>query len=640
MTEFLSLTIAGLVTGCVYSIAASGLVVTYTISGVFDFAHGAIGMIAAFVFWQLSQSWHLPTLLSLALVLLVLAPAFGAAVERLLIRNLAGSTSALAPAVTLGLMLFLVGLATTLWDPQTARSIPEFFSGHQVTILGTVVTWHQLITAGCAVGVAVGLRLFLFHTRPGVTMRATVDDPALVGLTGAAATRYTQFGWAIGASMAALAGVLLAPAVNLDVQTLTLLVVNAFAAAVLGRLRNLPFTFVGGLALGLVGSYAIGYLPLGNFLSELGPLIPMAFLFVVLIVLPDTRLSGAVRRISSPRVIGGRESVIAAGAFLAVASVVSVFLSTSSLETAGYAVALGIIILSFVPLVGYAGQLSLCQFTFAGIGGVVMSRFAGGGSWGGILLAGIVAGAAGVVVSLPVVRLRGLYLGLATLAFAEAMDAAFFNNSSVMGIEGAVKVGRVALGQISLAGNRAYFVFLCVVFALAGVAVSAVRRSRAGRFLIAMNDSERAVSTFGMNVTLIRVAVFGACAAFAGIGGALYGGEQHLVGPTDFQLLISLTALLIVTMMGVRTVTGALLAGVGLAVLPVIQSHISWLHDFTYLGVGLGALGIGANPNGAVGGRNPMSLLRARRAASGRRHEAEAALPGVAAASSGVEVRS
>lgn len=626
MTEFLSLTVAGLVTGCIYSISALGLVVTYTTSGVFNFAHGAVGMVAAFLFWLLWVDFHWPTLLALAVVLVVIAPLMGGLIERVLIRRVARGGLILTAPVTLGLLLFLVGLATTIWNPQTGRTVPQFFTGHTVTIFQTVVTYHQIVIAACAVFAALFLRFFLHRTRVGVTMRAVVDDPSLVGLTGASPSSFAGLGWIFGAVLAALAGVLLSSVVNLNVQTLTLLVVNAFAAAILGRLRSLPITFGGGIALGLVTSYAIGYLPVGSLLSTLQSVTPMIFLLLVLLVLSDRRLGTSLQKLRSPRLVSLPRSAVTGAILVAAGVIVAYSLSTANLNTAGHGIALGLILLTLVPLTGYGGQMSLCQFTLAGVGAVVMSRVAGGHSWWGLLAAAAVAGAVGVLISLPALRMRGLYLALATLAFADAMDSAFFSNATVMGITGALPIGRVNLGPISLQGNRAYFIALVAVFALAGITITSLRRSRWGRYLFAMSDSEVAATTFGMNLTVVKMALFGGTAAFAGLAGALYGGQQHLIGPGDFTLLLSLTGLLIVTMSGIRTVSGTLIAALGLAIFPVIGQHITVLRTFTALGVGLGAIGLGQNPDGLMGG--PSLIAYVQRRLAGRRATGSVALAG------------
>src|SRR5690349_7145407 len=102
MQTFFTFAVLGTVIGCIYGLTASGLVVTYTTSGVFNFAHGAIGMFGAYSYWQLTVGWHWPPVLGLAAVLLVGAPLFGATVERVLIRPLRGASVDLSLVTTLG----------------------------------------------------------------------------------------------------------------------------------------------------------------------------------------------------------------------------------------------------------------------------------------------------------------------------------------------------------------------------------------------------------------------------------------------------------------------------------------------------------------------------------------------------------
>src|SRR5512147_1952117 len=114
MDKFLQYTILGLVTGGVYGIAASGLVVTYTTSGIFNFAHGAVAMLAAFVYWQLSSpdAWGLPVPLALALTLLVFAPGFGFLIDKVLMRRLHDASPTTRIVVPIGLLVALIQIAT------------------------------------------------------------------------------------------------------------------------------------------------------------------------------------------------------------------------------------------------------------------------------------------------------------------------------------------------------------------------------------------------------------------------------------------------------------------------------------------------------------------------------------------------
>ena len=616
MSQFLSLTVAGIATyGCVYAITAMGLVVTYTTSGIFNFAQGAIGMIGAFLFWQVSQGYHWPTWLSFVVVVFVFTPLLGALIERLIVRRLENAALEAKLTVTIALLLLGIAAATAIWNPQVARRIPQFFNGHQVSIGGVVLTWHQLIVVGASVLAAVGLRLFFYRTRAGVATRAVVDDRELASLTGAAPALYAQLGWALGCSLASVAGILIAPLVNLDITNLTLLVINGYAAAMVGRLRSLPLTFVGAIALGLMQSYAVGYLPIGDIWTYLEQVIPMLFLIVVILVLPQSRASLARRvRVRAPRIVGRRESLITAGAFLAVAAVVAKTLSTSNLGYANRGIALAIIMLSLVMLTGYGGQVSLCQLTFAGLGAFAMSKVGGtGGSLLGILAAVGLAAAVGALVALPALRLRGLYLALATLAFAYGMDLAFFNNVRVFGVSLSLEVTRPHIPGVSFASDRSYLMLLAVVFTVLAVAVLAMRRSRFGRRLLAVNDSPAACLTLGIDMTRTKLVIFTLSAAVAGLGGALYGGAQGAVAPNDFSFIISLTLLLLAVAWGIRTTGGMLFAGVLFALGPLLQQHLSQPRDIVSLLVGLAAIAVSQNPEGTFGGNTALQKWRDRR---------------------------
>ena len=601
MDTFLALGVTGIVLGCVYALTACGLVVTYTTSGVFNMAHGAVGMIGAFAYWDLTVQHGLPRAVALPLVVLVLAPLFGAAVERFLVRRLAAAPLEVTLTVTIGLLLALIGTTNLLFPPTDVHRLRPILLGKQVTVLGVVLTAHQLVIVGTALAVSLGLWAFLHLSRTGVTMRAVVDDRELAALTGASPKRVAALGWGLGSAMAALAGILLASQVQLDALTLTLLVVNGYAAAVVGRLSSLPLVFVGAVLLGLAQAMAVGYVTL-DWLSSLQPIIPMVFLFVALLLLPQTRLrTGRPAVLAVPRVAGGWESLAVGAGFVVLAAAAATVLPAAKVSSFTHGVAIGMILLSLVPLTGYGGQVSLCQLTFAGVGAVTMSRADGGsGSVLALLLAVLVPAGVGALVALPALRLRGLYLALATLAFAYAMDTAFFTNSSVMSVSFSRRVPRPDLG-VDLSSDRVYFVAVCALFALVGAGVLALRRSTLGRRLVAMGDSPTGTATIGVGITTTKLSVFALSAGIAGLGGALLGGQQHAVGNTDFGLITGLTMLLMAVIWGVRTVTGVLLAGLMLEIGPMLQDALGGSAGVLPLLVGLGAVGLGSQQNGVVG---------------------------------------
>jgi branched-chain amino acid transport system permease protein len=593
---FLRFTVIGIVTGAVYAVSASGLVLTYTTSGIFNIAHGAIGMLMAFTYWQLRVHQNWPAPIALILVVLVMAPLLGAFLERVLMRGLRAATVATSLVVTIGLMVGLIGLAQNIW-PVDPRELRGFFAPNKFRVLGINVTWHQGVIILVGLGIAAGLWILLNRTRTGIAMRAVVDDRNLLGLNGAKPDQVSMLSWALGASLASIAGILLAPDLQLDVVLLTLLVINSYAAAMAGRMRSLPLTYVGALALGLIESYSIGYVNLSGWLIGLRPTLPVLFLFVLLLLMPEARLR-AGRLVGSvvPRVPSFRRSVVGGVALVAVAGALTFIVDTSNLIRLGQGLAFGIIMLSLVLLTGYGGQVSLCQMSFAGLGAFAMAKMGGDGNVVGILAAAGLAAFVGALVALPSLRLQGLYLALSTMAFAVLMDYMVFPNNALFGNFGALDVGRLDVLGLSFDSERAYFVLLAIMFALFGILVLRIRRGTFGRVLSAMRDSPVACATLGLSLTRTKLAVFMLAAGMAGVGGAMFGGLKGSAGATDFLMLQSLPLLLLAVIGGITSVGGALLGGLLFALPSIVENPT--MQKLQFLWVGIAAVSIGRQPNG------------------------------------------
>jgi branched-chain amino acid transport system permease protein len=578
VSDFLQYTIFGVMLGAGYAIAATGLVVTYTTSGVFNFAQGAVGMVAAFCYWELVSAHNVPVLLALLIILVVGASIAGALVERVLMRRLHGASSERPVMVTLGLMVILTGVATLVWSPTTERQVNNMVSG-QFRLAGINIQYQEVLIIGVALAVAVLLRALFYSTRTGYALRAVVDDPELLAMSGVSPNRMSQYGWILGFMMAALAGVLLAPTqtTGISIEAMTLLVVNGYAAAIVGRLKNIPVTFAAAIVIGLAENYVINYIlphvP-QNLVPDITYALPMVFLFIALVTLPSVRLRavGRLTTMRAPRVAGGRESLVAGAGFFVVAVVVAIVFNgtevkgTTLLDLGGLVMALGIAGLSLVLLTGYSGQVSLCQFSFMGIGAFIMGKIAGGGSVLGLLAATGICAALGALIALPTIRLRDLYLALATFAFADAVATGFFPDSHIYG-GGGVSIGRIDILGINFAGDIAEFLLVSGFFVLAAWLVLAIRRSLFGRRLVALNDSPAAYATVGLNIGFTKVAVFAIAAAMAGLAGALYGTVQGVVGTTDFDVFPGIIFVLFVTIWSIRTVSGAFLAAVTYVVL-------------------------------------------------------------------------
>jgi branched-chain amino acid transport system permease protein len=598
MHLFLTYTIFGLVAGAAYAVTATGLVVTYTTTGIFNFGHGAVGMIAAYSYWDLVQVHQTPVWLALLLVLFVEAPILAAVVEWGLMRRLHGASTDRILMVTIGLMLLLFGLAQKVGSWQVTAVVPQLFSPKQITFDHVQVEAYEIVILVFAVVVAAGLWAFLRWVRLGVAMRAVVDDPELLAMAGSPPVRVARFGWMVGFLLAAAAGILLAmqSGSGLSPDTLTLLVVNAFAAALFGKLRNLPLTFVGGIVLGLITGYISNYWDswpgnLPNILQNVDQIVPVVVLFIVLVFLPQDRLRavGRVAVAAVPKVASLRQSLTGAGAILLLTAILALAVSGQSLlQELSSGFVFGLICLSLVLLTGYAGQVSLCQVTFAGVGSYVMVKVGTGGSWEGIVLAVVVSSAVGILVALPTLRLRGLFLALSTLAFGQIAYYAYFSNSNSFVLPSSPSISVPA----PFTGEKMTLILCGVLFSLAAVGLLALRRSTFGRRLVAMSDSPAACATVGLSVTRSKVAVFAIAGGLAGLAGALYGSFEGSVGSASYNVFVSLVLLLLLSIWGIRTISGALIAGFTMAFMSGPSADII---------VGVGIFVSAALPNGIMG---------------------------------------
>jgi branched-chain amino acid transport system permease protein len=611
MHEFLQAGITGLATAAILALAASGLVLTYTTTGIFNFAHGAIGMLGAFAYWQLRFDWGWPAPIALLAVLGVLAPLLGAGIERGVMRELDDAPESSRVVVTVGLLAAALGLGLWVWSPEDARPIQRFWGASNVELLGVRVSWHEVASFVVAVGLALGLRVLLYRTRAGLAMRASVDDRNLTTLNGANPHRSAMLAWAIGCTTAALAGILIAPTTTLSHLNLTLYIVNAYAAAMFGRLRNLPMTFLGAAILGLLDSFALSYLPTDSvLLAQFRFAIPAVLLFAVLLVLPHSRLRGRATQVRAAREVIPRPpwlgSLVTAGAFVLAGLVAAQIVSEPDAISVQRIVAVAVIGLSLVPLVGFAGQMSLCQMSFAGIGALVMAHAGHGGSVTGLVLATVVTAAVGALVALPTLRMAGIYLALMTAAFAMLLDQWIFGLQnfdigplSVKLFEtGSVDVDRLDVPGVNT--QAAMVVFLSVVFALVYLLVVAIRRSTFGQQLLALKDSPAACATLGINPAVVKLAVFTLSAAMAGFGGALYGGTLGSISAQNFNFALSLPLLLLAVVGGIGSPAGALAAGVLVGGLPLLVDAAPWFENVNRVLPGTLGIALGRNPNGIV----------------------------------------
>jgi branched-chain amino acid transport system permease protein len=642
METFLQYTILGLVTGGVYAIAASGLVVTYTTSGIFNFAHGAIAMLAAFAYWQVRFDWGWPAPLALVAVLGVAAPLLGALIYGVVMRGLRGTSEVTRIVVPVSVMLGFLALATWIWDPtpREPRLFLMFFGAdNTVSIAGVNITWHELLAMVLAAVIALALRFLFFRTRNGVAMRAVVDDPDLLELNAGRPERLAMLSWALGAFLAALAGILITPIQGsaMSATALTLLVIDVFAAAMFGRLRSLPRTFVGALVLGLAGSYVIGYFPADRWTwtSNFRVSLPMIALFVVLLFLPQDRLRGAtiLRTRERFRLPSVRSAVVAALALVGVMFLLREMLAPTAINYMAFSMTAAIVALSLVLLTGYAGEINLAVLSFGAIGAIVVHHYgvsgSGGGArstLGGYLLAALVCAVIGALVALPSLRLRGLYLALSTMAFGVFVTNMVLREITERKLpllhtefsifpSGNLTVPRPKIGPVDLAAMPTFLMAVTVLFAVTGVGLVVLRRSSYGRRLTALKDSPAASATLGQSPVALKLSVFMMSAAIAGVGGALMTSQLGSANLDRYDIFLSLSLLMLTVVGGIGYVSGALFGGIlfGVAFValrntfdklgvefPDAEGFFEFLARFTTVLPALMGVSIGRNPTGAV----------------------------------------
>jgi branched-chain amino acid transport system permease protein len=490
--------------------------------------------------------------------------------------------------------------------------------------LGSIrISYDDVTILILALVVAIGLRVFLYRTRMGVTIRASVDDRTLTSLNGSSATANTRNAWIIGSVLAALAGILIAPTLSLSASALTLVIVNAYAASVIGRLRSIPMTFVGAIILGLSIAYSVAYLPQNPYVQGFENAVPAIVLFVALLILPQSRLRGH-RQLRS-REFAFRPTWTGAGLFCGGVVIAAIFfatvVSTADLFSLNRAWGLAIVGLSLIPIVGYAGRLSLCQLTFAGIGASVVGHLGQHGNPLSLLAAAGVCAAIGVLVAIPALRLSGIYFALATAAFAITMDNWVFPLPAfnLLGHpyapfgSGSLVFAPFRVGSLALTSKSSQFVAGSVVFVILTVLVVALRRSEFGQRLLAMKDSPAACATLGMNGRASLVAVFAFSAAVAGIGGGIYGMALGSASPDVFQFFSGLSVLLVMVIMGLTSAGAAGTAGLYQGS-PVFSNLFPGLTQLPLVLVGLGGVGVGTTPNGTIpGSLRPVWLSVVRR---------------------------
>jgi branched-subunit amino acid ABC-type transport system permease component len=570
VTEYLPFLVAGLVSGSLYGLAGLGLVLTFRTSGVFNFAHGAIAAGAAYVFYSLHDThglaWPLAAVITVAGFSAIVGPILEA-----LTRPLAGAADSVVVIGTVGLLLAVQGILYLIYG-NAARNTPTFLPESGFTVGEISISWAQVISVAVAAFGAAGLYLFLQRAPLGVSMRAVVDNPTLVDLSGSAPARIRRAGWALGSGVAAIAGILLAPTLSLDVNLLTLLVVQAFGACAVGFFSSLPLTFIGGLVIGVAASLATKIFT-EQPLTGVPPTVPFLVLIAVLLVAPVSKLPGGragrrnlVAAVPSPL----NPRTLAVGAAVAAGAIAVPFVVGTKLPVWTTGLAYLVVFGSLALLTWGSGQLSLCHAAFLAVGTTSMAWLTEHGvPWiPALLLAGLAAVPFGALVAIPALRLSGIYLALATLGFGIFMQNVLYPSSLMFGIQLSVRVPRPIFGPFDTSDGRTLYFVMLITVVLCTIGILAVQRGRFGRLLGALAESPTMLSTHGLSTTTARLIVFCASAFFAGIGGALAVTQTGAANGITFGPVQSLFYVAVLGVAGTRRLRGPIVAALLFSVVP------------------------------------------------------------------------
>jgi branched-subunit amino acid ABC-type transport system permease component len=234
MSQFAAYTVIGLSLGGIFALAALGIVLIFRATGVLNFAHGAMGMFSTFVAWQVFYGWDHPAWMP----------------------QWAVTAAAIAVGITIGILLALQSAASLIWK-NNQYHLPIYIAPETATFMvaGVPIGANYIVIVVVALLLAFGLGAFLKYTALGRAMRAVSDDPVSASLWAVPVDKVGAVSWMLGSLIAAVAGILITPFINFDTTSLTLLILDALAAALIGGLVSLPLTVLGGFMLGLLETY-------------------------------------------------------------------------------------------------------------------------------------------------------------------------------------------------------------------------------------------------------------------------------------------------------------------------------------------------------------------------------------------------
>lgn len=565
MSDLWTFGLAGLAGGGAYALTALGVVAVYRGSGILNFAQGAMGMFGAYIFWESYAEGNGSLPVGAAAAAGILTGAALGVLFYLIIVRLLRNTSDMAKVVaTLGLMLLLQSIADKIWGPVPRRLGPLFGTG-LIELGSGILTHDTLALVVITLVLATALSYAFRRTRLGINATALRENPMAAAAIGISPHVTGMVTWGVGGALAAIAGILLIPVIFLSPTRLTLLVIPAMAAALVGRFSHIGITIGVGFALGIIESSLIAYD------INLGVRQSIPFAVILLAVLLGGRAlpgRGESLTIRLPKVGDGRirprKVVVWTALGVAVPLLFSSTWSAAMINSALF----GLFALSMVVVTGYAGQISVAAAAFAGFGGWIAARASG--EWNLPFLVCLLLGALGSVVlgivfGSPAVRVRGVNLAIITLGLSVAVENLVLLQPTLTGgVDGLIVEPASLFGyDISPGAHPDRYAVVCVVvLALAALAVLNIRRGESGRRYLAMRANERGATAVGVSVFGAKLGAFAVSAGMAGLAGALATFQFRVADFGNYGVFRSIIALAFTVVAGIGFVAGAVFAAV------------------------------------------------------------------------------
>lgn len=562
MKDVLLFAILGLGAGSAYALIALGIVLIQKGSGAVNFAQGGIAGCSAIFFASMTNNGV--SKVSALLICLASGAALGIVFYVLVMRPLRHAPLLARIVATLGLMIILSALAVKIWG-SLAVVAPSLFPTDSLTIFEVAFGVDRLYLLGTTIVLTTVLWAVYKFTTFGIATRAAAESERAASLLGYSPDLIGCANWALGCMLAAFAGVLIAPLTTLDINGLTLLVLPALAAALVGRFTSFAITAAVAISIGIAQSLLIRYWQQQG-VNEAVPFVIVALMMIIGGKLIPARGTLSLARL--PLAPASRFRLVPAAAAAAIVVLGLVLLDRTYQGGITTSMITTIIALSAVVVTGLVGQISLMQMAFAGIGGFMVSKLAVNMGipfpWP-IILAALVAVPVGILLGLPAVRVRGINLAVVTLGAAVAVSAVVFQNADwTGGVEGS-QVPVPAIFSFSLdpvVYPIRYGIFALAVTIVMIAAVINLRRSPLGRRMLAVRSNERAAAANGINVVATKLQAFALSAFIAGIGGGVLAYQLGAIAFERFSPMASIILLAVAYIGGIATVGGAIAAGV------------------------------------------------------------------------------